>query len=56
MQREMLFFWIKVSHGIDQIKEPAKLEDIIMGLPDASNCKVADYTKMQLVALGSSSR
>ncbi|CAF9942099.1 MAG: hypothetical protein HETSPECPRED_005085 [Heterodermia speciosa] len=47
----MYFLWNEVSGGIDQIKEPAKLEDIVAVLPDASNYKVPDYSKMKLVGL-----
>ena len=45
------FLWNEVSAGIDQIKEPAKLEDIVAVLPDASNYKVPDYSKVKLVGL-----
>ena len=48
---EKYFLWNDVSDGIDQIMEPAGLEDIIAALPHASNYKVPDYSKMQLVAL-----
>ncbi|MCJ1451587.1 hypothetical protein MMC28_001927 [Mycoblastus sanguinarius] len=43
--------WNEVSDGIDQIKEPTKLEDILKVLPDASNYKVPDFSKMKLAGL-----
>ena len=43
--------WNEVSDGIDQIKEPKKIEDIFRALPDGSNFKVPDWSKMKTVGL-----
>ena len=42
------FLWNEVSDGIDQIKEPTELEEILRVLPDASDYKVPGYSKMKL--------
>ena len=42
------FLWNEVSDGIDWIKGPTELEDIFKVLPDASDYKVPDYSKMEL--------
>ena len=43
--------WNEVSDGIDQIKEPTELEEVFKSLPDASNYKVPDYSKMKLAGV-----
>ena len=42
------FLWNEVSDGIDRIKKPRKLEEILKVLPDASDYQVPDYSKMEL--------
>ena len=43
--------WNENSDGIDQIQEPIKLEEILKVLPDASNYRVPDYSKMKLAGV-----
>lgn len=43
--------WNEFSDGIDQIQEPIKLEEIFKVLPDASNYKVKNYSKMRLAGV-----
>lgn len=43
--------WNEVSDRIDQIQEPTKLEEIFKVLPDASNYKVPNYSKMKLAGV-----
>ena len=51
VERDGYLLWNEVSDGIDQIQEPTKLEEIFKMLPDASNYKVRNYSKMKLAGV-----